>query len=63
MASFRFIALALTIALASLFGSKPSLMDFPLLAGAAMLLLGVPHGGFDVALAHRRWEHRHAARA
>jgi len=51
-----FIALALTIALASLFGSKPSLMDFPLVAGAAMLLLGVPHGAFDVALAHRRWE-------
>jgi beta-carotene 15,15'-dioxygenase len=52
---FGFIALALTIAMASLFGSKPSLMDFPLLAGLAMLLLGVPHGGFDVSLAHRRW--------
>ncbi len=51
-----FTALALAIALPSAFGADLSLMDFPLIAGAAMLLLGVPHGAFDVALAHRRWD-------
>lgn len=53
---FGFTVLALAIALPSAFGAQLSLMDFPLIAGAAMLLLGVPHGGFDVALAHRRWD-------
>lgn len=53
---FGFTALALAIAVPSAFGAQLSLMDFPLVAGAAMLLLGVPHGAFDVALAHRRWE-------
>jgi len=51
-----FTALALLIALPSVFGAGPSLLDFPLVAGAAMLLLGVPHGAFDVALAHCRWD-------
>lgn len=50
-----YTALALAIALPATFGAGVSLMDAPLLAGAAMLLLGVPHGAFDVALAHRRW--------
>jgi len=50
-----FTALALAFALPSAFGADLSLMDFPLLAGAAMLVLGVPHGAFDIALAHRRW--------
>lgn len=53
---FGFIGLALLIALPSAFGANLSLMDFPLVAGALMLLLGVPHGAFDVALAHRRWD-------
>jgi Brp/Blh family beta-carotene 15,15'-monooxygenase len=51
-----FTALAFAIAVPSAFGAHFSLMDFPLVAGAAMLFLGVPHGAFDVALAHRRWE-------
>ena len=50
-----YTALALAIALPATFDAGFSLMDAPLLAGAAMLLLGVPHGAFDVALAHRRW--------
>jgi len=53
---YGFTALALTIALASIFGAELSLLDYPWLAGLAMLLLGVPHGGFDIALAHRRWD-------
>jgi len=53
---YGFTALALAAALPSAFGAHLSLMDLPLVAGAAMLLLGVPHGAFDVALAHRRWE-------
>jgi Brp/Blh family beta-carotene 15,15'-monooxygenase len=50
-----YTVLTLVIALPATFGAGFSLMDAPLLAGAAMLLLGVPHGAFDVALAHRRW--------
>jgi len=50
-----FTAVALAFALPFAFGADLSLMDFPLLAGAAMLVLGVPHGAFDIALAHRRW--------
>ncbi len=50
-----YVAIALVLAVPAMFGAGLSLMDAPLLAGLAMLLLGVPHGGFDVALAHRRW--------
>lgn len=51
-----YIALALALALPAAFGYAISLKDAPLLAGLVMLLLGVPHGGFDIALAHRRWQ-------
>jgi Brp/Blh family beta-carotene 15,15'-monooxygenase len=51
-----YIALALALSVAAALGAGLSLLDAPLLAGTAMLLLGVPHGAFDVALAHRRWK-------
>lgn len=50
-----YTGLASVIAVQAASGSGISLMDAPLIAAAAMLLLGVPHGAFDVALAHRRW--------
>ena len=52
---YGFTAVALAIALASISGAQLSLLNYPWLAGLAMLLLGVPHGGFDIALAHQRW--------
>jgi len=51
-----FTVIALACALSAAAGSELSLMDWPLVAAAAMLFLGVPHGAFDVALAHRRWD-------
>ena len=37
-------------------GVAGHLRDHPASAAIVVLLLGVPHGGFDVALAHNRWD-------
>ena len=54
--SVIFIAVVGGVLVARFAGVSLNLLDWPLLAGLAILVLGVPHGGFDVALAERRWQ-------
>jgi len=53
-----YVLLALALAIPAAAYESPSLLDAPLLAGLAMLFLGVPHGAFDVALARGRLQIR-----
>ncbi len=45
-----FVVAALALLAFSMGGAIPNPIDLPLLAGLAILILGVPHGAFDVAL-------------
>ena len=54
--SVVFLTVVCGVLLARFAGTSLNPLDWPLLAGLAILVLGVPHGGFDVALAERRWQ-------
>lgn len=54
--SAAFVALVISVLLAQFIGISLNPLDWPVLAGLVVLFLGVPHGGFDVALAKRRWQ-------
>ena len=51
-----FIIVVGGVFLARFAGFSLNPLDWPLLAGLAILIFGVPHGGFDIALAERRWQ-------
>ncbi len=51
-----FILFSLSVVGVGWAGRAVDLMDHPVSVAAVILLLGVPHGAFDVALARNRWD-------
>jgi Brp/Blh family beta-carotene 15,15'-monooxygenase len=50
-----FLAIAAVTLVAAALGARLDILDLPLLAALIILVLGVPHGAFDAALADRRF--------
>jgi len=50
-----FLAIAAAALVATALGARLDILDLPLLAAIIILVLGVPHGAFDAALADRRF--------